>query len=376
MSNKPMETPGDLANKQHIRVYTFGRLQIVWVDQQGKRTPLPAERLRGQNAASSLGLLKALLTRPDRFATRAWLLEQFWPNSRHRSAEERLTDVVSSLRGLLRPVGSSDMLVHFVYGANGRGVGFRLDAFPHLWCDADAFEWYVTHAILLDQRDQDATACWERAFALAERGSYLPEQVEDDWTRPRRDHLYGLLRDCVQRWTQVLRQAGQGDEALMHLRSYWLTHPTDEDALRPLLDLLGERDRFQEAEECYAKARAALAEDGQALDARTDEAMEAVRALSVQRIPHHVPARSVIPWTEPPALLSRELSPKATDPHHPALPAFPALFPEQQCSLPPPTAFAHLASLEIPPEDGVARLSIIVSHLLSLPYQWSNAPIS
>lgn len=256
-----------LASQLHIRVFTFGRLQIEWVDaQSGERTSLPAERLRGQNAANALGLLKALLCSPGRFATRSWLNEQFWPHSRQRSAEERLTDVVTTLRTMLRPVGSTDMLVHFVYAsgaaAHHHGAGYRLDGYPHLWCDADAFEWYVKHALLLDQRGQDSTACWERAYVLAERGEYLPEHIEDDWSRPRRDELQGLLRDCIQRWTALLRHMGRVEEAIMRLRSYWLVHPTDEDALRPLLEMLGERERFQEAEEYYARAQAAVAEDG------------------------------------------------------------------------------------------------------------------
>ena len=71
----------------------------------------------------------------------------------------------------------------------------------------------------------------------------------------------------------------------MHLRSYWLAHPTDEDALRPLLKMLGERERFGEAEEYYAKAKARLTEDGQIFDERTIGTFETVRALKVQRIP-------------------------------------------------------------------------------------------
>src|SRR5258707_1301321 len=285
MKTHATETPGDLSPKRHLRVYTLGRFQIEWIDPEtGQITPFPPERLRGQNAATALGLFKALLSCPDRFATRSWLNEQFWPNSRQRSAEERLNDVVSSLRILLRPKGSTEMLVHFVYGTSGRGAGFRLDSYPQLWCDADAFEWYVKHALLLDQRGQDATACWEHAYGLAERGMYLSEQIEEDWSRPRRDYLTGLVRDCVHRWIQLLRQMGHVDEAIARLRSYWLEHPTDEDALRPLLEMLGERERFGEAEEYYAKALAMLAEEYQTPDDRTTETIEAVRASQVQRI--------------------------------------------------------------------------------------------
>ena len=284
MKTSAHKTPGPISPQQHLRVFTLGRFQLEWFDPHtGQITPVPPERLRGQNAGTALGLFKALLSCPDRFATRSWLNEQFWPTSRHRSAEERLNDVVSSLRTLLRPPGSREMLVHFVYGSSGRGAGYRLDSSPQLWCDADAFEWYVRHALLLDQRGQDSTACWQHAAALAERGIYLPEQIEEDWSRSRRDYLSGLMRDCVHRWTQLLRQMGRVDEAILRLRSYWLTTPTDEDALRLLLEMLGERERFGEAEKWYAKALAMLEEEQQAPDRRTLETIEAVRALQVQR---------------------------------------------------------------------------------------------
>ncbi|HEU5378825.1 MAG TPA: BTAD domain-containing putative transcriptional regulator [Ktedonobacteraceae bacterium] len=306
MRSESIETLGGISPRQHLRVYTFGRFQIEWCDPQTSQiTPLPHERLRGQNAATALGLLKTLLSCPDRFATRAFLNEQFWPDSTVKRAEERLNDVVSSLRTLLRPKGSSEMLVHFVYGTNGRGAGFRLDSYPQLWCDADAFEWYVKHALLLDQRGQDATACWEHAYVLAERGIYLPEQIEEDWSRPRREYLNGLVRDGVHRWTAILWQTGHVEEAIVRLRSYWLEHPTDEDALRPLLEMLGEQERFGEAEDSYAKAQTALREDEHTPDDRTKETIEAVRALRVRRASgaQIAPAMRAFPSTAFPAFL-------------------------------------------------------------------------
>lgn len=267
-----------------FRIYTFGLFHIDWVDPStGHIFPLPPERLQGQNAGSALSVLKALLSCPDRFATRSWLLEQFWPTSRQHSAQERLSDVVSSLRGLLRPPGSKAMLVHYIHGAEGAGAGYRLEGYPHVWCDAHAFEWYVQHASLLDQRGQDSTFCWNRAFQLKERGIYLPEYLYDDWACKRREMLDSLGRDCIQRWTVRLRQMGHVDEAMMRLRSYWLNHRTDEDVLRPLVEMLGERERFQEAEECYAKTQEALEEDGHEPSQRTRETLEVVRALKVQR---------------------------------------------------------------------------------------------
>src|SRR5712691_7520905 len=85
-----------------MRICTFGPLCIEW---EGQVIPFPAERLYGRGAAPALSLLKALLCQPQRFALKDWIMEQLWPESSRRKAEERLEDVSSGLRCLLRPLG-------------------------------------------------------------------------------------------------------------------------------------------------------------------------------------------------------------------------------------------------------------------------------
>jgi hypothetical protein len=48
-----------------LRIYVLGTLDIQWYDR-----PIPKERLRGRRAAPALGLLKAFISQPDRFALR------------------------------------------------------------------------------------------------------------------------------------------------------------------------------------------------------------------------------------------------------------------------------------------------------------------
>lgn len=126
---------------------------------------------------------------------------------------------------------------------------------------------------------KDSSVCWERAYTLTTRGIYLPEYPYEDWACARRRRLEGLLRDCVQHRGHILRQAGYVDEAILRLRMYWEEHPTDEDALRPLLEMLGEHERYQEAETCYETTQAALFFEGSQLDLRTVDMLEYVRAL-------------------------------------------------------------------------------------------------
>jgi DNA-binding SARP family transcriptional activator len=186
--------------------YSF---QIEWVDPTtGLCLPLPAERLHGRGVAPALGLLKALLCRPRRFATRDWLLEQFWPETTRRKASERLDDVVSGLRTLLRVPGSDEKILHFVYGSNGKGNGYQLTAYPTIWVDADAFEWHMKQAGLMERFGDDPLPFLEAAYQLGERGTFLAAELYSQWSEERRHDLNGQYGQCAYRMADRYRQCG------------------------------------------------------------------------------------------------------------------------------------------------------------------------
>jgi DNA-binding SARP family transcriptional activator len=265
-----------------IRISIFGPLTIEW---EGQATPFPAERLLGRGAAPALSLLKALLCQPHRFALRDWLMEQFWPNTTRSRAEERLDDVASGLRTLLRPPESQAKILHYVYGGPGSGSGYRLEGYPYIWVDADAFVWNVEQAARMERFGDDPLPLWERAYELAKCGTFLPEEVYSDWAKEWREVLEGHYRQCVHRLAHVLRERGAHEEALLRLRTYWQAHSTDEDALRPLMECLGEQERYQEAEEYYQQCMLALeeVESGRRPDPRTQDIHEFLHTKQIQR---------------------------------------------------------------------------------------------
>jgi DNA-binding SARP family transcriptional activator len=265
-----------------IRISIFGPLTIEW---EGQATPFPAERLLGRGAAPALSLLKALLCQPHRFALRDWLMEQFWPNTTRSRAEERLDDVASGLRTLLRPPESQAKILHYVYGGPGSGSGYRLEGYPYIWVDADAFVWNVEQAARMERFGDDPLPLWERAYELAKRGTFLPEEVYSDWAKEWREVLEGHYRQCVHRLAHVLRERGAHEEALLRLRTYWQAHSADEDALRPLMECLGEQERYQEAEACYQQFLGTLEQEGPGRqpDPRTQDMREYLHTKQIYR---------------------------------------------------------------------------------------------
>jgi len=73
------------------------------------------------------------------------------------------------------------------------------------------------------------------------------------------------------------------------LGDYWQQHIEDEDALRPLMELLGKHERYQEALSYYERLCEVLSEEGRTPDARTTDLKEFLRTKQLQR--SHVPQK-------------------------------------------------------------------------------------
>ena len=74
------------------------------------------------------------------------------------------------------------------------------------------------------------------------------------------------------------------EEALRVLGDYWQQHIEDEDALRPLMELLGKHERYQEALSYYEQLCEVLEEEGKTPDARTIDLKEFLRTKQLQRV--------------------------------------------------------------------------------------------
>jgi DNA-binding SARP family transcriptional activator len=122
-----IESAEDKRNQEGtlLRIHVLGPTDIQW---PSSGLPFPKERLQGRGAAPALGLLYALLSKPDRFGLRDWLMELFWSKSALSRAGERLDDVASGLRTLLRPPQSHAKLLHALclrQEGEGQWLSFR-----------------------------------------------------------------------------------------------------------------------------------------------------------------------------------------------------------------------------------------------------------
>jgi DNA-binding SARP family transcriptional activator len=288
------ESPGVFPQ---LRIWLCGSFQMEWVDTAtGAVLPPSDASTGGRDRAAAIALLALLLCQPNRQAHRDWVMEQFWPESSRSVAVHRLENIFSCLRKLLRSPSGGESLVRSTSGKKTSGTSYCLDAYPNLWVDCDALTWNVTQAARMERFGDDALPFWQRAFDLLKRGPFLvddPYESYAAWVKEQREHLEGYTRQCVHALSRLyvarVGKAGKA-EALLLLRTYWQQSKTDEDALRPLLELLGEQERYQEAEAYYQQLLLALTELGpdeegqpRTPDGRTHDIREYLRTKQIRR---------------------------------------------------------------------------------------------
>jgi DNA-binding SARP family transcriptional activator len=250
-----------------VRIWLCGPMTIEWVDPY-TRLPLAEQPgvVQNKDWSVALSLLALLLCQPHRRASRDWIMEQFWPESTSSTASHRLETIHSSLSKLLPRQADGESLLHSIGRKKASGVVYQLDAYPKIWVDRDAILWNVEQAARMERFGDDPLPYWERAFELSKRGPFLMDEPYADWAQGPRTQVEGAYRQCVHAlarlYPQQYSEAGK-EEALHLLRSYWLEHKIDEDALRPLMALLGEQERYQEAEDYYQQLLSILTEPEQ-----------------------------------------------------------------------------------------------------------------
>ena len=280
-------------HRPSLRIWLCGPFRIEWVDPATGET-LPAQQDgQGRDVAQAHALLKLLLCQPERQAHRDWIMEQFWPDHDSSIATHRIENICSSLRKLLTPPTGGESLLRSLRGRKSRGILYALAAYPHIWVDSDALVWNVQQGARMDRFGDESLPFWQRAFDLLTRGPLLADEPYAEWVTERREMHEGYYRQCVHALSQLYvtryGEAGKA-EALLLLRTYWQQHKTDEDALRPMLELLGEQERYQEAEEYYQQFLRALTElnpteDGKPRkpDSRTRDIHDYLGTKQIQR---------------------------------------------------------------------------------------------
>ncbi|HVB72379.1 MAG TPA: bacterial transcriptional activator domain-containing protein [Ktedonobacteraceae bacterium] len=262
-----------------LRVFLFGDVtlerRVAGTGPEARYERIPSGAWQGRGPA--LTLLKVLLCRPRRRATKEDVVALIWSGTQVRNAGRACDAAASVLRSVLRPEDGESLLLT---GHSGKRPWYRLADQRDLWVDADACDACVDQAIQAEGRGnmQEALQLWEEAFRLQQRGPFLEDDASTAWARERRQLVEGNQRLCLHHLADRYLADQRREEAEVLLRNALNVFPTDEDLLFRLLSLLAQQDRTQETLHLITRAEHLLSqEEGRALSARIRAIEEQLR---------------------------------------------------------------------------------------------------
>ena len=227
-----MEDTEEYARPQHplLRIITLGEFAIerlVPLLSEGAGEPPRYERVaRGEwgNRGPAMTLLKVLVCRPNRRASREELIEAIWPDNAAINTAHALESAASVLRRHILRAGEVGSLL-LTLRSGGETI-FKLAGQKHLWVDADALLSLVSQAMRVECRGQDPLPLLQEAHDLA-RGEFLEDDLYAEWAQPRRHTLAGarhrVLFKLIDRYLEDQR-VGLAEELLF--AALERTHPT------------------------------------------------------------------------------------------------------------------------------------------------------
>ncbi len=191
-------------------------------------------------------LLKALLCCPGRLGRREALIEVLWPEMDFEQAVRNFNTATTKLRAVLRPAkGQESLLV-----TEDDSSVYRVEEQPLLWVDADAGIAILKEAEQMGRMQREALPLLEEAAGYFNRGTLL-EGEEGLWVAGRRATLERTRYRCRLWLSEAYEHQGRPGQAEMILSLLLEEDPTDEDALRRLLELLYRQGMVHQALQIY-----------------------------------------------------------------------------------------------------------------------------
>ncbi len=210
------------------------------------------------NRGPAVTLLKVLLCRANRRASREELIEAIWQDHEAINAAHALDSAASVLRRHILRMGEVGSLL-LTLRSGGETV-FKLAGQQRLWVDADALLALVSQAMRAECQGQNPLPMLEEAYAIA-RGKFLEDDLYAAWAQPRRHTINGARQRVLFKLVDLSledERVGLAEELLFAALE---EDPADEDALCRLMVLLVERERRKEAIQLYQYAEDVLHEE-------------------------------------------------------------------------------------------------------------------
>jgi DNA-binding SARP family transcriptional activator len=243
-----------------IRIHLFGEFIVERLISSPTSKAPQYERVRREawrSRGPAIAVLKVLLCRPRRRATKDELIEAVWSSEENDEREHAFDSAISIVRTILRTPHGESLLTKVRHG------GVTIYALPNqqqIWVDADAFEQLIAQALQAERREENTLPLWEAAQELV-TGEFLEDDPYRSWAQARRHILNAARHRCVHRLADLYLARNMPDQAERLLQEVVIEDLTDEDALCHLMALLEQQGRNQEAWRLYQQTVRVLDEE-------------------------------------------------------------------------------------------------------------------
>ncbi|MDB5058291.1 MAG: tetratricopeptide repeat protein, partial [Chloroflexi bacterium] len=234
----------DTERRPGLRIWTLGQFRV---EVGGVLVPEVAWRRQ-----AAIVMLKLLLLADFRRLPREHIANHLWPDADTETSRKNLASAVHALRRALEPTLTTATKSHYIQQA---GVSLVLSLGPGDWVDYLEFEARLLEAAAAT----DPLPSLERAVALY-GGDLMPEE-QNPWCMACREAL--RLRWCGALLTMAEAQAARRrlDAAIATLSRLLIADPTNEEAARRLMSILGQRGRRSEALRYFANLNQAMRDE-------------------------------------------------------------------------------------------------------------------
>jgi DNA-binding SARP family transcriptional activator len=210
--------------------------------------------------ARGRSVLKYLLVHRERPVRKEMLMETFWPGADPDASRNRLNVALSCLRRSLRPVvGDVPVVLHH------EGT-YRLNPALSIWIDVEAFEQQAADGVKLHRAgDITAASVALRTAVDLYRGSFVEDDLFEEWMSPPRERLRVLSLDLLDRLGDIAFTQGNYDMCIDVGHKILADDSCREDTHRRLMRCYGRQGRphlaLRQYHSCVSSLRSELAVD-------------------------------------------------------------------------------------------------------------------
>lgn len=183
------------------------------------------------------------------------LIEQLWPGDGLQSGDVNLRTTLNYVR---KALGSSEAIPDSVILRRGK---VYLNPDIEVYCDYELFTREARKAIHYAETDSPYAIVSLKQAAQLYTGSFLPDDIYDDWANNIRTRLHSLYLEVLIKLAQTNYTKNNLADALHICRQYLESDPIDEQVIRLSMKILSQMGKKQKALSMYKELVAALAGD-------------------------------------------------------------------------------------------------------------------